>query len=121
MNNDEVLSELREQTRWLRFLGLQQVRPVLMGMLTTESQRRVYELSDGSRSVREIAQRSGVSPATVSRLWNALASAGLMVESSSYPGRWQQLVSLERLGVEVPGLATARPTSHDTTLAGAKE
>ena len=67
-SGDQVLRELREQTKWLRLLGLQALKPILEGALN-DKQKLVYEYSDGARPTREVARLAGVSLGTVSRLW----------------------------------------------------
>ena len=108
--NEELLAERKKQTQWLQFLGLQQVRPLLEATLTSDEHRLVYELSNGENSVREIARATKVSATTISRWWSQWAGLGLVVASDSYPGRWERLVSLELLGVEVQALPRSSST-----------
>lgn len=89
-----TLGELREQTKWLRFLGLQALAPTLDAVLVTSKQRAVFDLSNGERSVREIATMAGVGVGTVSRLWSEWAQHGLVVESGNVPGRWRHLAPI---------------------------
>ncbi len=96
---DPVLRELREQTRWLRLLVIQNLRPQLASALPTESQRQVYALSDGVRTTREIATAAGVGAATVSRWWAQWVRQGLMVASETYNGRWGHLATIEEIGL----------------------
>jgi hypothetical protein len=107
---EDMLRELRQQTQWLRLLGLQQLRPLLLTMLSTNSQKTIYELSDGQRSVRDIARLAGVGSATVSRLWNQWQSQGVATESDRYPGRAKHLMSLTELGIDVPQSPTQSGT-----------
>lgn len=100
---DLVVAELREQTKWLRLLGLQTLRPLLDDLLRTDRHRVVFELSNGERSVRDVARLAGVGPATVSRLWNDWIAAGICIESPRAKGRAQHLASLSSLGLSVPG------------------
>lgn len=93
-NLADALDELRQQTAWLKFLGTQTMLPVLVEVLETPKQRAVYELSDGRRSVRDIARLAGVGVGSVSRLWKEWAELGLVSESRDVPGRWRHLVSL---------------------------
>jgi hypothetical protein len=99
---DPILAELREQTRWLRLSGLQMLRLELDRLLRTDKQRAVYELSDGRRTVREVARIAGVGSGSVSRLWTTWIAAGVCSESPAAAGRAQHLVSLSQLGVDVP-------------------
>jgi hypothetical protein len=113
-----ILDELRIQTRWLRLLGLQALRPVLLEVLRTDKQRAVFEYSDGARSVREIARLAGVGAGSVSRMWSQWIAAGICVESTTAPGRAQHLASLSHLGLEVPVLVVTTSGINET---GAEE
>lgn len=96
---DPVLRELREQTRWLRVLALAAVKPQLVAALATDAQRRVYDLSDGIRSTREIAAGASVGAATVSRWWGSWQRQGLMVQGEAHPGRLAHLATTDELGL----------------------
>lgn len=115
----EALEQLREQTRWLRFLGMQQLRPALETTLKSDTHRLVYEMSDGVRTVRQIASLAGVGAATVSRLWGQWSGLGLIVPSTKATGRWRHLISLSDLGLEVPAApknSRRREPAIDQTL-----
>jgi hypothetical protein len=117
--NDATLNELREQTKWLRLLGLSSLHPLITSALKTDRDRLVYELSDGMRSTRDLAKLTGLSPMTVSRLWRDWLAMGICEESQSKPGRAQHLVSLSKLGIAVPKMGQATGASAD--IAAAKE
>lgn len=110
---DPSLAELREQTKWLRLLGLQALRPMLQEVLRTDKQRAVFEYSDGERSVREMGRLAGVGAGSVSRMWSQWIADGICVEVPTAPGRAQHLASLSQLGLEVPISTEASPTSED--------
>jgi hypothetical protein len=111
--DEALLLELRKQTEWLRLLGIQQLRPLLLDTLSSDAHRMVYELSDGTRSVREIASAAGVSAASVSRFWSRWASLGLVVESEQYPGRSKHLMSLTALGLPSPEVTEGKSSSRE--------
>ncbi len=112
--DDAILTELREQTKWLRLLGLSSLRPLVASALQTERDRLVYELSDGMRSTRDLAKLTGTSQMTVNRLWQDWLAMGICAESRVRPGRAQQLVSLSKLGVAVPKMSPATGAAPDT-------
>jgi|GEM_PF-2609615 len=101
-SEDAMIAELREQTKWLRLLGLQALRPLLDESLRTEKHRAAFESSNGERSVRDVARLAGMSTATVSRLWGEWIAAGICVESIKAKGRAQHLASLSSLGLSTP-------------------
>jgi hypothetical protein len=92
--SDPVLAELRVQTRWLRFIAIQAALPRVHAVVVSPAHRRVYDLSNGVRSTREVASAASVGVATVSRLWNQWAGIGLMIESDRYPGRYERVTRL---------------------------
>jgi hypothetical protein len=103
-DDDAVLAELHEQTRWLRLLGLQALKPLLDKVLKTDKHRLAYELTDGKRTVREVAAAAGVSTGTVSKLWAEWTAAGICFESRQVAGRAEHLASLVSLGYRMPGV-----------------
>lgn len=106
MSTEEaIFLQLREQTKWLRLLGLQALRALLAEILLTDKQKLVYELSDGSRTVREIGKLAGVGAGTVSVLWREWMAVGICTESSQRAGRAQHVTPMSRLGMVVPGVA----------------
>lgn len=101
----DILEGLREQTKWLRLLGLQALRPVLEQTLRTDKHRLVYEYSNGLRSVRDIAALTGTSTKSVTTWWSEWLSLGICTESRSQAGRAVHLAPLSRLGIDVPLVA----------------
>jgi hypothetical protein len=118
MTTDPLLEELREQTKWLRLLGLQALRPLLLEALTTEKHKQVYELTDGDRTIRQIGDQVGIAPGTVSRWWSQWISQGICDERQDVPGRARKLYSLTRLGIAV-SMPNGKVLSSDAT-AGAE-
>lgn len=109
-DRNEILAELREQTKWLRLLGFRSLRPLITEVLTSERDRLVYELSDGLRTARDIAKVAGVTHPTVLRLWQEWRALGLCAESTKQPGRAEHLVALSKLGVAVPRMSDTAGT-----------
>jgi hypothetical protein len=106
MNGDDaILEQLQEQTKWLRFLGIQALRPLLVEVLASDKHRLAYEVSDGSRTVRDVAKLAGMGASTVSGLWREWMAIGVCSESALRAGRAQHVMPLSRLGIAVPGLA----------------
>ncbi len=110
---EKVIIELQEQTRWLRLIGLQSLRPILEQVLTTDKQRLVFEFSDGRRAARDVAREAGVGPSTVSRYWTEWIANGICAESPDVPGRARHLASLTSLGFEIPTSAPSTDAGSD--------
>lgn len=90
---------LEELLAWTRALALPGVRGTLETTLSTVEERRVFELSDGERTTRDIASSVGVGNAPVSRWWKKWRALGICVEGSR--GRSRHLVKLEDLSIPV--------------------
>lgn len=101
MDDSQVLKELVEQSKWLRLLGTQALRPMLTQLLTTERDRTIFEYSDGNRGAREVAELASVTHPTVLRLWQEWIAAGVCVEAPGHAGRAQHLIALSSIGVAV--------------------
>jgi hypothetical protein len=102
VTDDAILNELREQTKWLRLLGLGSVRPLITQVLTSDRDRLVYENTNGLRTAREVAKLAGVSHPTVLKLWQDWLALGICIESRTQSGRAEHLVPLSKLGIPVP-------------------
>src|SRR6266550_1594858 len=96
--DEAILEELRQQTSWLRLLGLQALRPVLVDALKADKQRLAYQMSDGRHTTRQVSEAAGVGAATVSRWWGEWLAIGICIEHAGIPGRARHLVSLDQLG-----------------------
>ncbi len=103
--NDELLNELREQTKWLRFLALPNLLGVIEDNLKTKEQRAIYHLSEGKNSSYEIARRLKgegipISHQTVHNYWKKWFALGIVVHSKKYIGRFKQIIDLKDLNIE---------------------
>ena len=67
--DDDIVQELREQTKWLRLLAYTALKPMLQDALKNDKQKLVYEYSDGNKGVREVAKLAGVGAGTVGNWW----------------------------------------------------
>jgi len=109
LSESEPLSErLDELIFWTRFSALPSFKALLMGTLRGNIDKLVYELSDGERSTREIAQmvsrgRRRITHATVANMWRKWALMSLVIPARRR-GRYRRVVSLEAIGIEVPSI-----------------
>ena len=98
-----IESKLEELLKWTRIATKQQIRPFISKNLETDMETAIYELSDGSRSTRDIAQILGkVSHVTVSRYWKKWGNLSIVEPSPTYQGRYKKICSLEEVGISVP-------------------
>jgi hypothetical protein len=71
----EEVKLLREILKYTKFAGMGQVKGVLETVLNIPKKRLGYQLSDGTRGVREVVQLSGM--ADVSEAWKEWKQRGL--------------------------------------------
>jgi DNA-binding CsgD family transcriptional regulator len=99
---DRIIRLLEEILKWTRLEGVQRAKATLTELLKKESEKLVYEWSDG-RTSREIAEIVGVSHGTVTNYWKKWARYGIVDEVRSRGGtRFKRIFPLSDLGIEVP-------------------
>jgi len=106
----EILSDIRdsikESSKWTKFAGMKEVKPILEIQLQDNSKKLIYQLSDGTKGIQEIAKTVGkMSPGTVFNYWKAWEKIGLG-ESISVGGgsRFKRSFDLSDFGIKVPEL-----------------
>lgn len=97
---DKILEELKAQTAWLRIIGLQTIKDLIKQEIKSKQDKSIFELSDGQRSTRKIAETVGSSHVKVVAKWNKWASIGLVMPSEHYKGRYKKIVTLGDLGIK---------------------
>jgi len=111
-SEEEILEEM---LRWLRFTGMQEARDVIDDALTNEDEdkehdkRIAYELTDGTRSQRNIAEHISFSYRTVGRWQEQWAKLGIIDKRD---GNYEHLIALEDLGLNCPPIPN--PDEEDT-------
>jgi DNA-binding MarR family transcriptional regulator len=103
-DKNKIEQLLLEVVAWLRFQNRSNLALTLEQAFSTERERLMYELTDGSRSQGEIAKLVGVAQPTVLHAWNRWRRIGVVVEVPHVKGRCRRLVSLRDLGLEVPAM-----------------
>lgn len=100
-NGSEVVPLLEELVRWARFQGVQRAKDVLQNLLSEDTQRAIYHLSNG-RSSEDISKAVGVSSQTVRNYWRAWFTSGIVALSKNYRGRFEKVFNLEDLAIPLP-------------------
>jgi hypothetical protein len=107
VSSNELLNEkIDELIFWTRFSALPTFRAILMDALREDVDKLVYELSDGKKSMRDIARlisKDGrsITHVTVGNMWKKWTILNLVIPAKR-KGRCKKLVSLETLGIETP-------------------
>jgi len=105
---DVVSQKLDELIFWTKFSALPTFRALIVDNLRTDTDKLVYELSDGQRSTRDISRmisRGGrrITHATVANMWQRWAILNLVIPAQRI-GRYRRVLSLESIGIEIPPL-----------------
>lgn len=117
--NDEVIARLnqiielqKEILNWIEILGRERLVKVAQENLVKEEEKIVYHLSDGASSV-EISKVAPVSHMTVTNYWKKWAPLGLVKPSKKWKGRFEKVLPLESLGIEVPQIKSGEASKHE--------
>lgn len=106
---------LEELVRWTKASAYAQVRETLLRALDSPNKLRVYALTDGKRTTRQIGRESGVNIRYVSEYWQAWEAIGILERVPGTRARRRAVFSLEDFGIEVPGLPS------EASLEGGRE
>lgn len=102
-NKDESIELLRDMNKWLRFLGMKEVKVVLKETLNDDKKIIAYHYSDGKNTSRVISELSSLDQTTVSKLWKEWLSLGLGEAISASGGnRFKKSFDLKMFGITVP-------------------
>lgn len=100
----DIHDTIKESTKWTKFAGIKEVKPILETQLPNDSKKLIYHLSDGTKGTQEIAKTvGGVSHQSVSNYWKTWEKVGLG-EYISAPGgtRFRRSFDLADLGITIP-------------------
>lgn len=103
MNNDLTLEEMFSEFLTIyKFLNHAKIAEVLGKQFDdgTDSKIRVYELSDGIRSTRDIQKLVGLSPTTITTYWKQWALSGIVIPAER-KGRYKAAFDLREYGLSV--------------------
>jgi hypothetical protein len=108
---------LREILKWIKFSGTKQVKATLEEVLDTDQKKLAYELSDRTRTTREVAGLVGFgSKTTVADLWKVWYRLALGETVSVKGGdRFKRSFDLADFEINVPsGKVKTRPPADQT-------
>ncbi len=116
MNQDgleELISVQREMLRWIKFTSVPQLKRTLETVLVSDTDRRIYEMTDGAATSRSIATALNIGKTTVASKWKAWGQLGILERLES--GQYRRLCSLSEVGIEVPQSEQETATPPDDT------
>lgn len=103
MADNNRLEELfSEFLKIYKFMNHAQIIEALNAELGDDTKKKIYELSDGNRSTRDIQKilSSGASPATITGYWKQWALRGI-AEPAQRKGRFKASFDLAEYGLSV--------------------
>jgi len=108
-DNEEVLKKLDELIFWTKFSAMSTFIPALRHALRDDIDKLVYELSDGEKTTRDIAEivtKSGrkLGYVTVTNMWEKWQQQNLVIPADR-KGRFKRVVSLATIGLKIPEVA----------------
>jgi hypothetical protein len=114
---------LKEILKWIKFSGMKQVKTTLEEVLDTDQKRLAFQLSDRTRTTREVAGLAGFgSKTTIADMWKVWYRLGLGETVSVRGGdRFMRSFDLTDLGIPVPNSKVSQPTSDQTGEEEVKE
>lgn len=117
--NPEKMDEkqlLREILKWTKFAGMNQVKAILETQLATDTDRLIYQRSDGTRGTVELGNLVGLSKDTVNNMWESWIVMGLGEDIPVRGGaRFKRSFDLQEFGIKVPEKA-GNPKQEDVQL-----
>jgi hypothetical protein len=112
---ERIAGAVEEQVRWTRFMGMIQLKNVLEQALKGDDDKRIYELSDGERSIRDIEKRVSASRSRIASLWTKWHRMHIMERSEKYGGkRMKRLCSLAEVGIDIPPMPEGQATQESS-------
>lgn len=103
-DKDNLLDVLTEILKWTKVTGMQQVKTILLDALDDGLKRTLYQLSDGSISIREIVSKYALQTnrSFIQKMWKQWSIIGIG-ESISVMGGGQRFIrsfDLDAFGIE---------------------
>jgi len=104
MNYDERIVQLLEElVNWTRVSSIPRVKELLLEILASPEERIAYEISDGKKTITQVANQANAATGTISGWWKKWIKAGIAEPVSVRGGtRARRIFSLDDFGIEVP-------------------
>ena len=94
METNDILKEI---LKWQKLQGLQAFKSLAVGILDTKEKRMVYEMSDGTLTVKQISEKVKVSTGTISNWWNRWLAEGILNKENN---KYVKIVSIKDIFFE---------------------
>ena len=113
---EDIHNDLHEILKWMKISGIRELTSVLKGQFKDDSKKMIYQLSDGTKGTRKIAEIVGnVTHTTVFNYWKFWEKIGLGEPVAVKGGtRFKRLFDLTDFGVKVPKTKTDMKEPYQT-------
>jgi len=98
--NQNLETMLTEFLKIYKFVNHAQIVEALNAELDDDAKKKIYELSDGIRSTRDIQKVVGLTPPVITKYWKKWALKGLVVPAQR-KGRYKAAFNLAEYGLSV--------------------
>lgn len=105
MDAEREVELLEELVAWSRFANREALVRTWDTVLAEQRHLVAYELSDGTRTQKEVGEQSGLSQPSISGLWQKWRRLGIAREQE---GRTVHIARPSDLGVALPRLASVK-------------
>ena len=100
--SDEIIELLQELVKWTKFQAWSKVKEVLISVLNNDEKRKIYHLSNGKNSSRNIANEVTTAYTTIVKYWNEWANFNIVESIKVQRGiRYKKIFNLEDFGIEI--------------------
>lgn len=96
----ETIDLLKEILKWQKIQGLSVFKSLIFVLLDSKEKRLVYEMTDGTLSVKQISEKAKVATGTVSNWWNKWLAEGILYREGN---RYIKTASIKDLFLESGG------------------
>jgi len=107
MEGDEQIIELlKELVKWTKFQAWGKVKDVLINVLKDDEKKKIYHLSNGENSSRNIANEVTTAHTTIVKYWNEWAKFNIVKPINVQRGvRYKKMFNLEDFGITIPKIS----------------
>ena len=103
MNKERTMEEMFSEFLMIyKFINHSQIVETLRNELDDDAsnKKKIYELSDGARSTRDIQKIVAISPPTITAYWKQWALSGIVIRTEK-KGRFKAVFDLKEYGLSV--------------------
>jgi Fic family protein len=91
---------LKEILKWQKIQGLSAFKSLIPILLDSKEKRAVYEMTDGTLTVKQISEKAKVATGTVSNWWNKWLAEGILYRDGN---KYIKIASIKDLFLESGG------------------